>query len=87
MDRPDFEAIPEQIIALKLGVVTLPAANLYLQGRDCEKLPPRGLTRVAEIVRSGVPIATASDNIEDPSFQQDQAICWKSRAGPCWPAI
>lgn len=66
MDRPDFEAILEQIVALKLGVVTLPAANLYLQARDCDKLPPRGLTRVAEIVRAGVPIATASDNIEDP---------------------
>ncbi len=66
MDRPDFEAILEQIVALKLGVVTLPAANLYLQARDYDKLPPRGLTRVAEIVRAGVPIATASDNIEDP---------------------
>ncbi len=66
MRRPDFEAVLDQILALKLGVVTLPAANLYLQGRDYDQLPPRGLTRVAELIRAGVPIASASDNIEDP---------------------
>jgi cytosine deaminase len=64
--REDFLPILDQILAMDLGVVTLPAANLYLQGRDADVLPPRGLTRVAEMVRAGVAIATASDNIEDP---------------------
>ena len=49
-----------------IGVVTLPAANLFLQGRDAAKLTPRGLTRVLELQAAGVPVAAASDNIQDP---------------------
>ena len=66
LPRRDFQRIAERILALDVGVVTLPAANLYLQGRDYEMLPPRGLTRVAELFRAGITIATASDNIQDP---------------------
>lgn len=66
LSRAQFEHIRDQILELDIGVVTLPAANLYLQGRSHEVLPPRGLTRVAELVRAGVSIATASDNIGDP---------------------
>lgn len=66
LPRKDFQRIAERLLALDVGVVTLPAANLYLQGRDAEMLPPRGLTRVAELYRAGVTIATASDNIQDP---------------------
>lgn len=66
MPQQEFLPIMDQILALDLGVVTLPAANLYLQGRDSAILPPRGLTRVAQMIRAGVGIATASDNIEDP---------------------
>ena len=56
----------EGFAAAGIGVVTLPAANLFLQGRDAAKLPPRGLTRVAELQAAGVPVASASDNIRDP---------------------
>lgn len=49
-----------------IGVVTLPAANLFLQGRDAARLAPRGLTRVVELQAAGVPVAAASDNIQDP---------------------
>jgi len=49
-----------------VAIVTLPAANLFLQGRDADRLPPRGLTRVKEILASGIPFAAASDNIQDP---------------------
>ncbi|WP_033056858.1 amidohydrolase family protein [Sinorhizobium arboris] len=66
LPRKDFQRIAERLLTLDVGVVTLPAANLYLQGRDAETLPPRGLTRVAELYRAGVTIATASDNIQDP---------------------
>lgn len=64
--RKAFERIRERMLELDIGVVTLPAANLYLQGRDQDLLPPRGLTRVADLVRGKVPLATASDNIQDP---------------------
>jgi cytosine deaminase len=66
LPRKEFQRIAERLLALDVGVVTLPAANLYLQGRDAEMLPPRGLTRVAELYRAGVTIAAASDNIQDP---------------------
>jgi cytosine deaminase len=49
-----------------IGVVTLPAANLFLQGRDAARLAPRGLTRVKELMDAGVAVAAASDNIQDP---------------------
>ncbi|HEV7320895.1 MAG TPA: amidohydrolase family protein [Ensifer sp.] len=66
LPRREFQRIAERLNKLDVGVVTLPAANLYLQGRDYEMLPPRGLTRVAELYRAGITIATASDNIQDP---------------------
>jgi cytosine/creatinine deaminase len=62
----EFARISDQILELDLGVITLPAANLYIQGRGQEVLPPRGLTRVAALARAGIRIATASDNIQDP---------------------
>src|SRR4029079_1862800 len=37
--------IIEPHCAAGIAVVTLPAANLFLQGRDADSLPPRGLTR------------------------------------------
>lgn len=49
-----------------IAVVTLPAANLFLQGRDSERLAPRGLTRVRELLDAGVRVAAASDNLQDP---------------------
>jgi cytosine deaminase len=49
-----------------IAVVTLPAANLFLQGRGAEQLPPRGLTRLRDLLAAGVRVAAASDNIQDP---------------------
>jgi cytosine deaminase len=49
-----------------IAVIALPSANLFLQGRDACVLPPRGLTRVKELLMAGVRIAVANDNIQDP---------------------
>jgi cytosine deaminase len=49
-----------------VGIVTLPAANLFLQGRMADRLPPRGLTRVAQLLDAGAAVAAASDNVQDP---------------------
>jgi len=49
-----------------VAIVTLPAANLFLQGREADRLPPRGLTRVRDLQAAGIPVAAASDNIQDP---------------------
>lgn len=65
LPRADAQCIIEEFAAADIGVVTLPAANLYLLGREAESLHPRGLTRVKALVAAGVPVACASDNIQD----------------------
>ena len=66
LDPDKAKEVIEAFAAAGIGVVTLPAANLFLQGRDATKLAPRGLTRVTELQRAGVTVAAASDNIQDP---------------------
>ena len=56
----------QRMAEAKLTAVTLPAANLYLQGRGDDIAVRRGVTRVREIAQAGIPIAAASDNIHDP---------------------
>jgi cytosine/creatinine deaminase len=60
------ERIIAGLVEAGITVITLPAANLFLQGRDATTLPPRGLTRVVELLQAGVRVAAASDNIQDP---------------------
>ena len=62
----ELARIIEGLAGAGIAVITLPAANLFLQGRDAPSLPPRGLTRVRQLVAAGVPVAAASDNIQDP---------------------
>jgi cytosine deaminase len=62
----DAERVIGSLRDAGIGVVTLPAANLFLQGRDASRLAPRGLTRVKELMDAGVAVAAASDNIQDP---------------------
>ncbi len=50
----------------EISVAALPAANLYLLGRDSDGLIPRGVTRVQSLRRAGVNVACGSDNIQDP---------------------
>lgn len=65
---PAAQALPiiDGLAAAGIGAITLPAANLFLQGRGADLLPPRGLTRVNDLARAGVTVACASDNIQDP---------------------
>jgi cytosine/creatinine deaminase len=52
-----------------IAVVSLPMCNLYLQDRQSGITPHwRGITRVHELKRQGVPVAFASDNCRDPFF-------------------
>lgn len=52
-----------------IAVVSLPMCNLYLQDRQAERTPYwRGVTKVKELHRHGIPVAFASDNCRDPFF-------------------
>ncbi|PRO66434.1 amidohydrolase family protein [Alkalicoccus urumqiensis] len=65
---PEDEAA-EMIRLMKtagLQAVTLPAANMYLQGREDRGLVRRGTTRIRELLDAGIPLASASDNVVDP---------------------
>ncbi|MBI3435947.1 MAG: amidohydrolase family protein [Proteobacteria bacterium] len=64
--QSDVQSVAQALADAGIGVVTLPAANLYLLGRDASRLTPRGLTRVKELMTAGVAVAAASDNIQDP---------------------
>jgi cytosine/creatinine deaminase len=66
LDPDEAKRIADGFARAGIAVVTLPAANLFLQGRDAAKLPPRGVTRVRELLAAGVKVAAASDNIQDP---------------------
>jgi cytosine/creatinine deaminase len=66
MSPDDARRTIDELREAGVAIVTLPAANLFLQGRDADRLPPRGLTRVRELLAAGIPVAAASDNIQDP---------------------
>jgi cytosine deaminase len=66
LEPRDAARVIDGFASAGIGVVTLPAANLFLQGREAPKLTPRGLTRVTALQDAGVPVAAASDNIQDP---------------------
>jgi cytosine deaminase len=57
--------IIDGIKAAGINVVTLPSANLFLQGRGDEENMRRGVTRVKELLAAGVNVAAASDNVRD----------------------
>lgn len=66
MNDEDAGGLIEQMLAAQLTAVTLPGANLYLQGRHDRFPVRRGVTRIKQLLASGIPLATASDNIHDP---------------------
>ncbi|HEU5323733.1 MAG TPA: amidohydrolase family protein, partial [Methylomirabilota bacterium] len=55
-----------RVAAAGLGVVCLPATDLYLMGRRDAASPRRGLTPVRRLLEAGVPVALASNNVRNP---------------------
>ncbi|MEW9698225.1 amidohydrolase family protein [Paenibacillus sp. SI8] len=66
MTDADAHGIIGRMADAGLKAVSLPAVNLYLQGRRDTFPVRRGVTRLKEIWQTGIPIAVASDNIHDP---------------------
>nr|WP_237690703.1 amidohydrolase family protein [Paenibacillus caui] len=66
MTWAEAEPLIAGMVEAGLFAVTLPGANMYLQGRHDDFPVRRGVTRVKALLEAGVPLATASDNIHDP---------------------
>lgn len=47
-------------------IVSLPSTNLYLQGREDRYNKRRGIAPITLLRENGIPVAIASDNIQDP---------------------
>ena len=60
------DEIIAEMLEAGLGVVCLPATDLYLMGRKDEFNVRRGLTPVRRLLEAGVPVALASNNIRNP---------------------
>jgi len=56
----------------RIGIISLPLCNLYLQDRRGAAFPRtpywRGLTLVHDLLDAGVPVACASDNVRDAFY-------------------
>jgi cytosine deaminase len=59
------EEIIADIVHAGLGVVCLPATDLYLMGRRDDFNVRRGLTPVRRLLQAGVPVALASNNVRN----------------------
>ena len=62
----DQQRISELVAKAKIGVITLPHTNLFLQGRDQQTAMPRGITAIAALRKAGVLVAAGADNLQDP---------------------
>jgi cytosine deaminase len=61
----DQDAVVSDIAAAGIGVVCLPATDLYLMGRHDDMNVRRGLTPVRRLLAGGVTVALASNNIRN----------------------
>jgi cytosine deaminase len=60
------DAVIEEVRRSNLGVIALPATNLYLQGRQHTVGVPRGITALRPLIDAGVRVAAGADNVRDP---------------------
>jgi len=49
-----------------IGVISLPLTDLYLMGRRDTRNVRRGLTPIRRLLEAGIPVALASNNIQNP---------------------
>jgi cytosine/creatinine deaminase len=65
MDERTAARVIEKVARARINIVTLPACNLVLQGREMNPTP-RGLTSVKQLLEAGVNVVTGTDNVQDP---------------------
>lgn len=59
------DAVIAELRAARVGVIVLPATDLYLMGRRDARNPRRGLAPVKRLLAAGVPLAAATNNVRN----------------------
>ena len=62
---PQQDEVIAEIRAAGLGVIVLPATDLYLMGRGDSHRVRRGLAPVRRLLAAGVPVAAATNNVQN----------------------
>lgn len=62
----ELEPLVAEVAASRIGVVSLPITNLYLQGWEHPVATPRGLTALRALLDAGVTVGAGADNVRDP---------------------
>lgn len=65
LDPDELKPVLELLRRADISIVTLPATDLYLGGRNDQKNPRRGLTPVRSLQAAGVNVAYSSNNIRN----------------------
>lgn len=60
------EEMAARLVGAGIGVVVLPATDLFLLGRTADRLAPRGIAPVMRLAQAGVATAIASNNVLNP---------------------
>lgn len=66
LDEGTADAIIGSLAAARIGVIALPATDLYLMGRGDRVNVRRGLTPIRRLLAAGVPVALATNNVRNP---------------------
>jgi cytosine deaminase len=66
LDDLTADAIIDSLAAARIGVISLPATDLYLMGRGDRTNVRRGLTPIRRLLAAGVPVALATNNVRNP---------------------
>ena len=61
----ELDRLAEKLAKAGVSVLSLPSANLYLQGRTNGTPERRGVTRVRELQDAGIRVAVGTDNVRD----------------------
>lgn len=62
----DLAPLVEAVVEARLGIVSLPITNLYLQGWEQPTSTPRGITALRPLVDAGAIVGAGADNVRDP---------------------
>ena len=65
LTQSSLKRVSDKLAQAGITVASLPATNLFLQGRTTGTPDRRGVTRIPELRAAGVPVVVGTDNVRD----------------------